>query len=214
MPTYQILSYVSKTAERTPALCAWYGDEPRLCGLGASTDGKFSPWPFVFSFPDDADQVWVFAEWVASLNLMLRDGASATEVAAWLKRSNPPTLVVEKEAAVDNLEIALAELPVALPSARGMREAMKFLLKERGLNVVGPSVSVEPPNTWDLVAYDSRGHPQAFFEFKTWPSTPSEWSVHLRSSDGPAGTFKLQKPDGAVQLQVWLDALAKSPRSS
>lgn len=215
MSTYQILSYVCKDAARRPVLCAWYGSDPQILGLGATADKQFNPWPFVFAFPEEADQVWVFAEWVTSLRALLQDGAAPEEVRDWLAQSTSTVLTLQKQGAADDKALALKDLPAVIPSSRGVRAAMKFLLLENGFGRIrdaasSDDVAVESKGP-DLVVCGSDGSPQMSVEIKTWPAAPSDWAVELAASDGSSMNVKLGDPDATSQLQVWLATVRRSP---
>lgn len=216
---YLLFDYLPQSGTPpAPSLLAWLAaDQPSLYGLGVQPGATFDPLPFVSAFPGDAKEVWIFAEWADALNTLLRDGASATELRAWLGHTQTPAIREREYGAANRLEDMVSQLAtgdlVRKPSAL---EGLFFVLARDG----GPSLRIQRAQRpeADFVVTDRHGQVMALVELKRAlrPATPStasspSWPILVRKPTDRSMMLitALTAPDYQQRLQAWLDSLTK-----
>lgn len=211
MTPYILFDYVPiSSAPSAPALLAWFSKEsPALYGLGVQPHLPFNPVPFLTVFPREADDLWVYAEWSSTLQDLLHEGISPTELHDWVKRSEMTAIKVRETGSSKNFQTIYNEIPSAIPAGpRVIVNGLAYLLRQARPNaLVRKNVRLQSEAyvfAVDLVLFDEKKLPVAYFKVKR--STNRNWLVYATRSlkQDFIEIAQVDAPELPLRLSDWL----------
>jgi len=199
-----LLDYVpARRGGPKPALAVWSGPrKTEVLGLGVRPGTEFDPFPFVSTFPADSPDVWVFAEWAYAAAAMVEDGASLTELEAWVRADSTAMTVSEEPAPTSKKALEERFDTDWMATRSAATDALVFLAKESTDAAVRTNndVCLETVNGTLLATLSvKRSKPAA--------GSPARWHVSLQKPGREPLRVDLSEKTASAQVRRWLRAL-------
>ncbi|WP_431053448.1 hypothetical protein [Roseateles sp. L2-2] len=202
------LAYVPLRGEGVePVLEINTSSDAHIRGLGIEGGQLVDPRPFVAMFPEDADQVGVFAEWVTHLAVLVDAGAGMTEIRAWLEDADPPVLLPAGDGRANCFEGRLSASTSPSFGLEAAVEAVRFLFEAEGVRLASAECCGGTMNELsDFLLLDADGSICAWVQLKegVGDMTPTIGLKLIDRLSHRHAAFDYSAPTLRKQLQDWL----------